>query len=150
MWALFGNVLPLTRDTEYLSAEAVAALPALSKLSVLELQGLSAPPKAAELAALKSVKLSEAEVKAVLAVPKAEFEFIQASGGRVSAANSKLYGKPMASVYDTHFVEVDPVLGYQAADPGRQGATLYDEAVFKNEAQLLPRYIIYFKDFKEP
>jgi hypothetical protein len=59
-----------------------------------------------------------------------------------------LYGRAMASVNDTHFVQVDPALGYQAvnAAAGKQPKQVLEEVVLKNEAQLLPRYIIYFKD----
>lgn len=65
--------------------------------------------------------------------------------------NKCLYhGKPMSSVYDTHFVQVDADLGYEAVDPSkaRPPEQVQEEVVFKNEAQLLPRWIIYFKDPK--
>lgn len=47
--------------------------------------------------------------------------------------------------YDTHFVRVDPDLGFQAFDHKKPPKELYEEIVLKNEAQLLPRYIVFFK-----
>ncbi len=58
------------------------------------------------------------------------------------AKQSLLYGAPMDQVYDTRFVVVDPAKAYQAAD---DASTLpLQELVFKDEAQLLPRYLVYF------
>jgi hypothetical protein len=64
------------------------------------------------------------------------------------AARSKLYGAAMDQAYDTCFVRVDPSAGYQAAaddavEPAPPALTL-QELVFKDEGQLLPRYLVYF------
>jgi hypothetical protein len=69
---------------------------------------------------------------------------------KAGSANCAFFGKPMAGVHDSHFVQVDPDLGFQAVDPAKkpQPKLVLEEVVFKNEAQLLPRYIIDFKDLK--
>lgn len=55
-----------------------------------------------------------------------------------------LHGLAMDKQFDTHFVQVDPDLGYQAMDPKRPPKETWEEIVVKNEAQLLPRYIVFF------
>lgn len=74
-----------------------------------------------------------------------------------SADESDFFGVPMDKVrgcrvfvvtfvqqYDAHFVQVDPALEYQAIDPKRPPKQVFEELVLKNEAQLLPRYIVFF------
>ena len=57
---------------------------------------------------------------------------------------SSFFGVPMDKQYDTHFVHIDPALEYQAMDPTRPPKQVFEEIVVKNEAQLLPRYIVFF------
>lgn len=52
--------------------------------------------------------------------------------------------------YDTHFVQVDPDLDYQAADPEHPPIKVFEELVVKNESQLLPRFIVFFKEPASP
>lgn len=61
------------------------------------------------------------------------------------SGDCKFLGQPMDKQYDTHFVQIDPDLGYEACDPKRPPKKVMEEIVVKNEAQLLPRYIVFFK-----
>lgn len=57
---------------------------------------------------------------------------------------SKLYGKPLDSFFDTHFVRVDPDRDYEAADTFKRTAKHFHEIVIKDPAQVLPRFLVYF------
>jgi len=55
-------------------------------------------------------------------------------------------GVPLRSRYDAHFVCVDPQGGYQAAmNPSDE---CFDELVVKEDSQVLPKYVVYFKDYQ--
>jgi hypothetical protein len=79
------------------------------------------------------------------------------AAGASGSARSKLYGAALDQAYDTAFVRVDPRPGVwcqAAADPLPGGAEAepappaltLQELVFKDEAQLLPRYLVYFTE----
>ena len=60
-------------------------------------------------------------------------------------ASCKFNGRPMASTFDAHVVEVDPQLGYQARKANEHPKDLRQELVVKDASQMLPRYLVYFK-----
>lgn len=66
---------------------------------------------------------------------------------------SKYYGVAMDKGHDTHFVEVDSGLGYQAVDDTRKRRAddvTFHEIVLRDPAQVLPRFIVYFKGVLPP